>query len=65
MDTQKFAKKVRRERERLGLSIRKLALKADVDPVTVSNVEDIGLCTLTTLIKIAGALEKPPYWFLQ
>ena len=66
MDISKIAKKVRKERERLGLSVRKFALKADMDPLTVTNVESGNhLPSLATIIKLAEATGKAPAWFLQ
>jgi DNA-binding XRE family transcriptional regulator len=56
-----FGQVLRAQRERCSLSQEALALKANVDRTFVSQIErGIRQPTLTTLVKLAKALEVPP-----
>lgn len=57
--------KVRDLRQRLGLSLQQLARRADVSAAAIHKVERTDMVpTITTLLKLAGALERPVGYFL-
>ncbi len=56
-----FGRVLREQREARGLSQEATAEKADVDRTFISQLErGIRRATLTTLCKLAGALDVPP-----
>lgn len=57
--------KVRDLRQRLGLSLQQLARRAEVSAAAIHKVERADMVpTVTTLLKLAGALERPVGYFL-
>lgn len=58
--------KVRRLRKQAGLSLQQLAEQADVSAAAVHKIEQSGMVpTITTLLKVAGALGKPVAFFVE
>ncbi|MGE3285793.1 MAG: helix-turn-helix domain-containing protein [Pseudonocardia sp.] len=58
--------KVREERRRLGLSLQQLAARSDVSAAAIHKVERGDMVpTITTLLKLAGALGKPVGHFVD
>lgn len=58
--------KVRTLRKRSGLSLQNLAKRSDVSSAAVHKIEQGGMVpTITTLLKIAGALGRPVSFFVE
>ena len=58
--------KVRTLRKRSGLSLQNLAKRSDVSAAAVHKIEQGGMVpTITTLLKIAGALGRPVSFFVE
>ncbi len=61
-----MGEKVRKLRKESGLSIQKLAEKSGVSPAGVYKIETNGMTpTITTLMKLANALEKRVSYFIE
>ena len=61
-----IASKLVKARSKKGWSIRYLAEKAGIDPLTVFRIESRGkIPSVNTLIKLGKALKVAPAWFLQ
>lgn len=57
--------KVRLMRTRKGYSLQRLAKLADVSPAAIHKIERNGMVpTITTLMKLAGALNRPVSYFI-
>lgn len=53
-------------RKRMGLSLQKLAERSDVSAAAIHKIEQGGMVpTITTLLKIAGALGRPVSYFVE
>jgi len=58
--------KLRDLRKQAGLSLQQLAVKADVSAAAIHKIEQSGMVpTITTLLKIAGALGRPVAYFVD
>lgn len=58
--------KVRSLRKQAGLSLQQLAEQADVSAAAIHKIEQSGMVpTITTLLKVAGALGKPVAFFVE
>ena len=58
--------KLRDLRKQAGLSLQQLAVKADVSAAAIHKIEQSGMVpTITTLLKIAGALGRPVGYFVD
>jgi transcriptional regulator with XRE-family HTH domain len=58
--------KVRQLRKRSGLSLQQLAERSDVSAAAIHKIEQSGMVpTITTLLKIAGALGRPVSFFVE
>ena len=58
--------KVRGLRKQAGLSLQQLAEQADVSAAAIHKIEQSGMVpTITTLLKVAGALGRPVAWFVD
>jgi transcriptional regulator with XRE-family HTH domain len=58
--------KVRSLRKQAGLSLQQLAEQADVSAAAIHKIEQSGMVpTITTLLKVAGALGKPVAYFVE
>lgn len=58
--------KVRSLRKQAGLSLQQLAEQADVSAAAIHKIEQSGMVpTITTLLKVAGALGKPVAHFVE
>lgn len=58
--------KLRTLRKRSGFSLQNLADRADVSAAAVHKIEQGGMVpTITTLLKIAGALQRPVSFFVE
>lgn len=61
-----IGEKIRKLRKRNNLSIQKLAEKSGVSPAGIHKIETSGMTpTITTLMKIANALEKKVSFFIE
>ncbi len=66
VSTVNVGEKVRKLRKESGLSIQKLAEKSGVSPAGVYKIETNGMTpTITTLMKLANALEKRVSYFIE
>jgi transcriptional regulator with XRE-family HTH domain len=58
--------KLRTLRKQAGLSLQQLAVRADVSAAAIHKIEQSGMVpTITTLLKIAGALGRPVAYFVD
>jgi transcriptional regulator with XRE-family HTH domain len=58
--------KLRTLRKQAGLSLQQLAVKADVSAAAIHKIEQSGMVpTITTLLKVAGALGRPVAYFVD
>ena len=58
--------KVRSLRKKAGLSLQQLAEQAEVSAAAIHKIEQSGMVpTITTLLKVAGALGKPVAYFVD
>ena len=58
--------KLRTLRKQAGLSLQQLAEQADVSAAAIHKIEQSGMVpTITTLLKVAGALGKPIAYFVE
>ena len=58
--------KVFSHRKRMGLSLQQLAERSDVSAAAIHKIEQSGMVpTITTLLKIAGALGRPVSYFVE
>lgn len=58
--------KVRGLRKQAGLSLQQLAATSDVSAAAIHKIEQSGMVpTITTLLKVAGALGKPVAYFVD
>src|SRR5579883_1958325 len=58
--------KVFSHRKRMGLSLQQLAERSDVSAAAIHKIEQGGMVpTITTLLKIAGALGRPASFFVE
>ncbi|MGZ4506826.1 MAG: cupin domain-containing protein [Blastococcus sp.] len=58
--------KVRTLRKQAGLSLQQLAVQADVSAAAIHKIEQSGMVpTITTLLKVAGALGRPVAYFVD
>lgn len=58
--------KVRELRRQMGLSLQQLAARAEVSTAAIHKVERGDMVpTVTTLLKLAGALDRPPSYFVD
>src|SRR5581483_3110791 len=58
--------KVFSHRERMGLSLQQLGERSDVSAAAIHKIEQGGMVpTITTLLKIAGALGRPVSYFVE
>src|SRR5262249_7696735 len=58
--------KVFSRRKRLGLSLQQLGERSDVSAAAIHKIEQGGMVpTITTLLKIAGALGRPVSYFVE
>jgi transcriptional regulator with XRE-family HTH domain len=58
--------KLRALRKQAGLSLQQLAVKADVSAAAIHKIEQSGMVpTITTLLKVAGALGRPVAYFVD
>ena len=58
--------KVFSHRKRMGLSLQQLAERSDVSAAAIHKIEQGGMVpTITTLLKIAGALGRPVSYFVE
>jgi transcriptional regulator with XRE-family HTH domain len=58
--------KLRSLRKSAGLSLQQLAEQADVSAAAIHKIEQSGMVpTITTLLKVAGALGKPIAYFVE
>jgi transcriptional regulator with XRE-family HTH domain len=58
--------KVFSHRKRMGLSLQQLAERSDVSAAAIHKIEQSGMVpTITTLLKIAGALGRPVSYFIE
>ncbi|MGH3320902.1 MAG: helix-turn-helix domain-containing protein [Streptosporangiaceae bacterium] len=58
--------KIRGLRKRMGLSLQRLAERSDVSAAAIHKIEQGGMVpTITTLLKIAGALGRPVSFFVE
>lgn len=58
--------KVRNLRKQAGLSLQQLAEQSDVSAAAIHKIEQSGMVpTITTLLKVAGALGKPVAYFVD
>jgi transcriptional regulator with XRE-family HTH domain len=58
--------KVFSHRKRMGLSLQQLAERSDVSAAAIHKIEQNGMVpTITTLLKIAGALGRPVSYFVE
>ena len=58
--------KVRSLRKQAGLSLQQLAEQADVSAAAIHKIEQSGMVpTITTLLKVAGALGQPVAYFVD
>ena len=61
-----IGEKIRKLRKKNNLSIQKLAEKSGVSPAGIHKIETSGMTpTITTLMKIANALEKKVSFFIE
>src|SRR5579875_783631 len=53
-------------RKQMGLSLQQLGERSDVSPAAIHKIEQGGMVpTITTLLKIAGALGRPASYFVE
>src|SRR5258708_31527645 len=53
-------------RKRMGLSLQQLGERSDVSSAAIHKIEQGGMVpTITTLLKVAGALGRSVYYFVQ
>src|SRR4051812_39746023 len=53
-------------RKQAGLSLQQLAVRSDVSAAAIHKIEQSGMVpTITTLLKVAGALGKPVAYFVE
>jgi transcriptional regulator with XRE-family HTH domain len=58
--------KLRNLRKQAGLSLQQLAVKSDVSAAAIHKIEQSGMVpTITTLLKVAGALGRPIAYFVD
>src|SRR3954449_9543908 len=58
--------KLRALRKQAGLSLQQLAVKSDVSAAAIHKIEQSGMVpTITTLLKVAGALGRPVASFVD
>jgi transcriptional regulator with XRE-family HTH domain len=58
--------KLRTLRKQAGLSLQQLAVRADVSAAAIHKIEQSGMVpTITTLLKVAGALGRPVSYFVD
>jgi transcriptional regulator with XRE-family HTH domain len=58
--------KLRTLRKQAGLSLQQLAVKSDVSAAAIHKIEQSGMVpTITTLLKVAGALGRPVAYFVD
>ena len=58
--------KVRALRKQAGLSLQQMAEQADVSAAAIHKIEQSGMVpTITTLLKVAGALGRPVAYFVD
>jgi transcriptional regulator with XRE-family HTH domain len=58
--------KLRALRKQAGLSLQQLAVKSDVSAAAIHKIEQSGMVpTITTLLKVAGALGRPVAYFVD
>jgi transcriptional regulator with XRE-family HTH domain len=58
--------KLRALRKQAGLSLQQLATRADVSAAAIHKIEQSGMVpTITTLLKLAGALGRPVAYFVD
>jgi transcriptional regulator with XRE-family HTH domain len=58
--------KLRTLRKQAGLSLQQLATRADVSAAAIHKIEQSGMVpTITTLLKVAGALGRPVAYFVD
>jgi transcriptional regulator with XRE-family HTH domain len=58
--------KLRSLRKQAGLSLQQLAVRADVSAAAIHKIEQSGMVpTITTLLKVAGALGRPVSYFVD
>jgi transcriptional regulator with XRE-family HTH domain len=58
--------KLRTLRKQAGLSLQQLAARADVSAAAIHKIEQSGMVpTITTLLKVAGALGRPVAYFVD
>jgi transcriptional regulator with XRE-family HTH domain len=58
--------KLRALRKQAGLSLQQLAVRADVSAAAIHKIEQSGMVpTITTLLKVAGALGRPVSYFVD
>jgi transcriptional regulator with XRE-family HTH domain len=58
--------KVRSLRKQAGLSLQQLSEQSDVSAAAIHKIEQSGMVpTITTLLKVAGALGKPVAYFVE
>jgi transcriptional regulator with XRE-family HTH domain len=58
--------KLRTLRKQAGLSLHQLAVKSDVSAAAIHKIEQSGMVpTITTLLKVAGALGRPVAYFVD
>lgn len=58
--------KVRALRKQAGLSLSQLAAQSDVSAAAIHKIEMSGMVpTITTLLKVAGALDRPVAYFVE
>jgi transcriptional regulator with XRE-family HTH domain len=58
--------KLRLLRKQAGLSLQQLAVRADVSAAAIHKIEQSGMVpTITTLLKLAGALGRPVAYFVD
>jgi len=58
--------KVFSHRKRMGLSLQQLGERSDVSAAAIHKIEQGGMVpTITTLLKIAGALGRPVSYFVE